>query len=112
MRRNLPRTLGGNERMKKAEREAVTTIVREAICAWKPFPWAPESPSDPEFRGEVNAIAKQRERMRSQRDTAEVVSRVFQSSFGRDDERLSVDKCLKVGAAIFEAMQKQGLVKT
>ena len=66
-------------------------IIREVIYEWHPLGLATDI-SDPEFDGEVNAIFKQLNPMNSPRDTAHVISRVFQSSF-YNDPQLSRESC-------------------
>ena len=94
--------------MKQQEYQRACTIVRAIIAEWRPFAWAPTDPTDPEFNGEIKAIAKQLPRMKTSRDVAEAISRVFSSSFDRD--RFPVEVCIRPGEALWRQLRKDGLL--
>lgn len=95
--------------MKRSRKEAdELELIKRIIVEWKPFNWLEDDVDDPELDGEVFAIYKQRGRMKSQLDAAHVVSRVFCSSFHRE-ERFSVESCKEVGAKLFTALKRDQL---
>ena len=87
--------------MKKTTNERAKLIVREVILAWKPFAWASDDPSDPEFDGEIKAIVKQVSRMKSAKATAAVIARVFASSFRGSTDKFTPAACEAVGKEPF-----------
>ena len=84
------------------------SIIRAVIYGWKPFEWLDDDPADPELHRECAAIAKQLDRIRSEKDAAHVVSRVFTSSF---DNRFTVDRCESVGRELFRQLSAAGVAE-
>jgi hypothetical protein len=94
--------------MRHSVRNIAEAIVRDVIYAWKPFPWAPNSPADPEFDGEVRAIVRQLGRIKTSYDAATVIARVFHSSFG--DQRFTPESCAHVGEQLHVKLAAAGLI--
>ncbi len=94
--------------MKQRDQERACKIIRAVIADWRPFAWASTDPVDDEFDNEVKAIARQLPRMKTRRDAAEAICRVFRSSFG--GREWPVDECIGPGEALWQELREAGLL--
>jgi uncharacterized protein DUF1871 len=93
--------------MKKSEYRRALDAVGEVIRAWDPYGlFAGGAPSD-EFDGEIAGVVRQLDRINSPADAAEVISRVFSSSF--EAHHFSPIHCREVGDRLYAALVAQGL---
>jgi len=95
--------------VKKKELKKAEEIIRQVIRDWDPYGLlASGAPAD-EFDSEIKAAAKQIDRINSPRDAAEVISRVFTSSF--EAGIFTPIDCREVGERLHAALIDQGLKK-
>ena len=94
--------------MKQRDYQRACEIIRRVIADWQPFAWAPTDPNDDEFDGEIKAIAKQLPRVKTSRDAAEAICRVFRSSF--DGMEWPVEKCTPPGEVLWQSLREAGLL--
>ena len=89
-------------------REAgIVELVRRVVREWDPLGLLAGGAPEDEWDGEVKALVKQVPRIRSEKDAAHAVSRVF-SSLDRD--RFTPDGCSEVGRVLYLALREVGVV--
>ena len=77
-------------------------VVRDTINAWDPYGLIGGGAPDDEWNSEAAKILAEIPSMESDRDAANVVSRVFSASLDR--ESFSPKNCMTVGAQLFDAL--------
>jgi Domain of unknown function (DUF1871) len=96
--------------VRKKEYKRAVDVVGQVIRAWDPYGLlAGGAPAD-EFNREIAAVVRQIDRINSSRDAAEVISRVFASSFSERDLFTPI-KCFEIGECLHAALIEQGLKK-
>ncbi len=85
-------------------------ICRTVINDWDPYRLITNGAPDDEFESEIASIVGQLARIRSKKDAAHVVSRVFSSAF--EPEYFDVEACADVGATLFDRLVDSKLVIT
>ncbi len=76
--------------------------VRKVICEWDPYGFFKMGCPYEEMDSEIHAIVKQVDRIHSPHDAADVISRVFFSSFGGLE--FPLDEYKVVGGKLFLAI--------
>lgn len=92
----------------KSEYKLALQIVRTIIHEWDPYSLLAGGAPDDEFDREIASVASQVTRIKSQADAAHVISRVFSSAF--EHEGFSAKDCAEVGAKLFDALSRNGLL--
>jgi hypothetical protein len=95
--------------LKRREREKLFDVVRGVIHAWDPYDLLAGGAPDDEFDGEISAVVRQLDRIRTPRDACHVISRVFSSSF--EPEVFQVEHCRAVGERLYEALAEHGVLQ-
>ena len=88
-------------------RDTLCEAVRRVVREWDPLGLLAGGAPEDEWDGEVNALVKQVPRIRSEKDAAHAVSRVFSSL---DPQRFTPDGCSEVGRALYAALREAGVV--
>ena len=103
----MSKELQNNARKKEYKR--AVDVIGQVIRAWDPYGLlAGGAPTD-EFNSEIAAVVRQIDRINSPKDAAEVISRVFASSFETD--LFTPIKCFEIGERLHAALIEQGLKK-
>lgn len=94
----------------KTDYKLALKVVRRIIHEWDPYSLlAGGAPSD-EFGREIATVVAQLPRIKSQKDAAHAISRVFTSAF--EKEGFTPDDCAEIGAKLFDALLQNRLVAT
>jgi hypothetical protein len=96
--------------VRKKEYKRAVDVVGQLIRAWDPYALLEGGAPADEFKSEVAAIVRQIDRINSPGDAAEVISRVFASSFC-DRDLFTPIKCFEIGERLHAALIEQGLKK-
>ena len=78
------------------------------IHKWDPYAMLASGCPKDEFDGEIASLVTQIPRIRSSRDAADAISRVFSAAFGR--EAFMPKDCAAAGNNLFAALCTHGLV--
>jgi len=84
--------------------ELIFKLIQGVINRWDPIGNSPEW----EYDGEVKGLVKQIPRIKSERDAALSVQRIFSSSFDATSYPFSV--CEKVGRELFNVLRENKLI--
>jgi hypothetical protein len=93
----------------KRDYENVFGVVRAVIHKWDPYGLLAGGAPQEEFDREIASVVSQIPRISSTEDAANVVSRVFSSSFEPDIFR--VEHCTEVGENLYLALKMHNLVQ-
>jgi len=94
--------------VKRAKYEQAVSVVRAIVHEWDPYSLLAGGAPPDEFDAEIASIVAQIPRIRSRKDAAHAISRVFSSAFQR--EGFTPDDCAETGAKLFDALSERGLV--
>ena len=95
--------------MTRPERAKILDAVRSVIHEWDPYGLLAGGAPDDEFDGEISAVFRQLDRIRSSRDASHVISQVFSSSF--EAELFQIEDCQSVGERLYEVLAQQGIIE-
>jgi hypothetical protein len=95
-------------KLKKAAYKRALEVVGSVIREWDPYALiAGGAPAD-EFDSEIAAVVTQIPRIKTEREGALVLSRVFSTAF--EAERFTPEQCLEAGKKLFTALVANDLV--
>jgi hypothetical protein len=96
-------------RMKtKADYKVALRIVSEVVREWDPYSLLANGCPADEFDAEIACVVAQIQRIKSENDATNALSRVFSSAFGAQE--FTLDKCAAAGVKLFAALSAQGFV--
>lgn len=98
--------------MRAKDLERARVIVRDHVRQWNPRGLIPvdAGADDDEFSGEINALIRQMERVKSSVDLVHLISRVFTNSF-KGLPGFTVADCRDVGERLFEALLRERVIR-
>lgn len=95
-------------KMKKAAYKRALELVGLVVRAWDPYALiAGGAPAD-EFDSEITAIVTQIPQIKTEKEAALALSRVFSSAFEAD--RFTPQQCTEAGKKLFAALSANGFV--
>jgi hypothetical protein len=95
-------------KMKLAAYQLALQVVGAVVREWDPYSLiAGGAPAD-EFDSEIAGVVAQLPRIKSEKEAALALSRVFSSAF--EAERFTPEKCAEAGKKLFAALSANGFV--
>lgn len=95
-------------KLKKAAYKRALEVVGAVVREWDPYGLiAGGAPAD-EFDSEIAAVVTQIPRIKTEKEAALALSRVFSSAFEAD--RFSPEECTEAGKKMFTVLSANGLV--
>jgi hypothetical protein len=91
-------------KLKKNAWKRVFVVARQVINEWDPYGLMACGCPEDEFDSEVNAVIRQLDRIGSAEDAAQVLSRIFSSSF--DPEPFTIEQCRPAGQRLYQALSE------
>jgi hypothetical protein len=95
-------------RSKKQQYDELFALVAAVINEWDPYALLSAGAPRHEFDAEVAMVVAQVSRIKSATDSADVISRVFSSSF--EPKAFTPKACARVGERLFAQLQVKGFV--
>jgi hypothetical protein len=90
-----------HHRKLKKDYKNLFLIVKAVIHRWDPYSLLAMGAPEDEFDSEIASVVSQLNRIHSAKDAAQVLSRVFTSSFGQG---FKPESCLEIGELLYKAI--------
>jgi hypothetical protein len=94
--------------MKKAAYKRALEVVGSVVREWDPYGLIGGGAPEDEFDSEIAAVVTQIPRIKTEKEAALALSRVFSSAF--EAERFTADNCTEAGEKLFAALSASGLL--
>ncbi len=91
----------------KADYEQVLLAIKEVIHSWDPYALLSGGAPEDEFDGEIGKLATKLREIKSEKDIANSLRQVFESSF---ELNASDDEYLKIGEKLFLNLKKHNVL--
>src|SRR5262249_40881056 len=95
-------------KMKKAAYKRALEVVGAVVREWDPYRLIPGGVPADEFDSEIAAVVTQIPRIKTEKDAALALSRVFSSAFEAD--RFKAEDCSEAAKKLFAALSANGFV--
>ncbi len=95
-------------KMKKAAYKRALEVVGSVVREWDPYALIAGGAPPDEFDSEIAAVVTQIPRIKTEKEAALALSRVFSSAF--EAERFTPKECTEAGKKLFAALSANGFV--
>lgn len=95
-------------KMKKAAYDRALQVVRCVVREWDPYCLIAGGAPEDEFDSEIASLVAQIPRIKTEKEAALALSRVFSSAF--NVEHFTPDLCTEAGKKLFAALSANGFV--
>lgn len=95
-------------KLNKAAYERALQVVGSVVQEWDPYSLIAGGAPEDEFDSEIAGVAAQIPRIKTEKEAALALSRVFSSAF--EPESFTPEKCMSAGKKLFAALRAAGLL--